>query len=157
MPDMGHMYPNLMCAAGLQPAFYQTAKRRQIAQGLIMGDIACTAAFHDRLAFPVCGVAGQGGVYRAYQTVCWQAPDQRLIPPRPDHGPRTYRSAGHGRPRFWRHHHAGCVFIQSMHNTGPGHPANAGQAVAAMRQQAHSPACPSARPGRDAPPSLPVC
>ncbi len=34
-----------------------------------------------------------------------------------------------------RHHDAGCVLVQPVNDAGAHHPANAGQAVAAMRQQ----------------------
>ena len=98
-----------------------------------MGD-SRTAPGLDRLACPVCGVAGKGSVY-CIRPVCRQAPDQGLIPPvqimsREHIGQLCMRGGC-----FGGHHHAGCVFVQPVHNAGPGHPANAGQTVAAMRQK----------------------
>ena len=113
-----------MCAAGLQPAFHKATKRRQIAQGCVMGDSRTTPGL-DRLAFPVCGVAGKGSVY-CIRPVCRQAPDQGLILPVQIMSSEHIGQPGMRGGCLGRDHHAGCVFVQPVHNAGPGHPANTG-------------------------------
>ena len=131
--DMGHMDPDLVRAAGFQPA--GDMRRACAESGLdpVVRNRVPTALGH-RHAFPVARVA----------------PDRRIDPPdggrrqtlhqRPIPAVNVMRleqrpQAGMGRFRLRRHQQSGGVLVEAVHDAGPRDAANAGQLRAAMLQQ----------------------
>ena len=139
MADMRHMHAYLVGASGFQTAFHQTdLSLGKAGRAAIMRHcMACRRAFRYGDFLAIIGTARQRGIHRAGGGQR-RAPNQRLI--QALHAPvAAMRGKLLGEPimrfvRFGDDHNAAGILVEAMHNARAFFAANAGQAVAAMRQ-----------------------
>jgi hypothetical protein len=138
MADMRHMNAYLVRAARLQPAAYQRRQTRKALVHAVAGDGAAAAGAGYGLFLPVLQVAIQGEVDDAHMGIR-HAPDKRIVfakqRPRPAvigelRGEPPMRRVVLGDDQEPRR-----VLVEPVDDARPLDPADARQAVPAMRQK----------------------
>ena len=142
MTDMGHVHPDLVRPPGFEPAFHlgkggaivwpEAGKPAHM--GYRVAGVGPVGNGHFQ---PVVGIAGQGRVDRELRA--GPAPHKGRVEPLQIVGLAVIGElCGEvlvGGIGLGHHHHAGRVLVQPVNDAGAFHTANAGQALAAVKQE----------------------